>query len=104
VDGIRLLAPQTVAAASVAQAAGPDRVIFIETRYGLGFMLQPMLAPGAGPRSFGHPGAGGSLGFADPDAGMALGYVTTRMRFDPMGDPRTSALIAALYRAHGARR
>jgi CubicO group peptidase (beta-lactamase class C family) len=104
VDGVRLLAPQTVAAAGVAQAAGPDRVIFIETRYGLGFTLQPTLAPGAGPRSFGHPGAGGSLGFADPDAGLALGYVTTRMRFDATGDPRTRALISALYRAHGARR
>ncbi|HWP66284.1 MAG TPA: serine hydrolase domain-containing protein [Candidatus Limnocylindria bacterium] len=101
VDGVRLLAPATIAAAAETQAAGPDRVIFVETRYGLGFALQPMLAPGAGPRSFGHPGAGGSLGFADPDAGLAFGYVSTRMRFDATGDPRTRNLVSALYRAHG---
>ena len=101
VDGVRVLAPETVAAASVPQAAGPDRVIFVETRYGLGFALQPMLAPGAGPRSVGHPGAGGSLGFADPDAELAFGYVTTRMVFDPAGDARTKGLVAALYGAAG---
>jgi CubicO group peptidase (beta-lactamase class C family) len=101
VDGVRLLRPETVAAATVPQARGPDRVIFVETCFGLGFALQPMLAPGAGPASFGHPGAGGSLGFADPERGLAFGYVTTRMRFDPDGDPRTRALVAALYAAPG---
>ena len=73
VDGRRVLAPETVAAASTVQAAGADRVILIPTCYGLGFTLQPMLAPGAGPHAVGHPGAGGSLGFADPDAGVAFG-------------------------------
>lgn len=101
VDGVRLLRPETVAAATVPQVRGPDRVIFVETCFGLGFTLQPMLAPGAGRASFGHPGAGGSLGFADPERGLAFGYVTTRMRFDPDGDPRTRALVAALYAAPG---
>jgi CubicO group peptidase (beta-lactamase class C family) len=101
VGGFRVLSPETLALASVPEAAGPDRVIFVETRYGLGFMLQPMLAPGAGPRSVGHPGAGGSLGFADPDAELAFGYVTTRMVFDPAGDARTKGLVAALYGAEG---
>jgi CubicO group peptidase (beta-lactamase class C family) len=99
VDGCRVLAPETVAAASTVHAAGADRVILVPTCYGLGFMLQPMLAPGAGPRAVGHPGAGGSLGFADPDAGVAFGYVTTRMKFDPTGDERPRALVQALYRA-----
>jgi CubicO group peptidase (beta-lactamase class C family) len=99
VDGIRVLAPETVAAASVVQANGPDRVIFVPTCFGLGFALQPMVAPGAGPKAVGHPGAGGSLGFADPEAGLGFGYVTTRMKFDPSGDERTHGLIRALYGA-----
>ena len=43
VDGIRVLAPETVEAACVVQAEGPDRVLFLPSRFGLGFMLQPML-------------------------------------------------------------
>ncbi|MGH7893347.1 MAG: serine hydrolase domain-containing protein, partial [Candidatus Binatia bacterium] len=99
VDGLRLLAPQTVAAACVVQAEGPDLVLLIPSCFGLGFTLQPMLAPGAGTRAFGHPGAGGSLGFADPETRLGFGYVTTRMKFDPSGDARTRGLVAALYRA-----
>ena len=67
--------------------------------FALGFTLQPMLAPGAGLRAFGHPGAGGSLGFADPEAGIGFGYVSTRMRFDLTGDPRTRGLVEAVYGA-----
>ncbi|MCC6763021.1 MAG: beta-lactamase family protein [Deltaproteobacteria bacterium] len=78
IDGARLLAPATVAAATRVHAEGPDRVLLLPTRYGAGFMLSPMLAPACGPRAFGHTGAGGSLGFADPEAQVAFGYVTTR--------------------------
>jgi CubicO group peptidase (beta-lactamase class C family) len=99
VEGIRVLKPETVRAACVVQAEGPDRVIFVPSRYALGFTVQPMLAPGAGPRSFGHPGAGGCLGFADAEAGLAFGYVTTRMKFDLTGDERTKGLVAAAYRS-----
>ena len=67
------------------------------SRFGVGFSLPPMLAPGCGERSFGHPGAGGSLGFADPERGIALGYVMNEMRFDRAGDPRTQGLVEALY-------
>lgn len=59
------------------------------------------MMPGTGPRSFGHPGAGGSLGFADRDARLGFSYVTTRMKFEPTGDARTQALLAAVYRALG---
>jgi CubicO group peptidase (beta-lactamase class C family) len=99
VDGMRVLEPDTVRDACVVQSQGPDRVIFFPSCFGLGFTLQPMLAPGAGPRAFGHPGAGGSLGFADPETGLGFGYVATRMKFDPTGDERTKGLVAALYHA-----
>ena len=101
VDGIRLLAPETVAAACVPHSDGPDRVILRPSRFGLGFALPPFLVPGCGPRSFGHPGAGGSLGFADPDAQIGFGYAMNEMRFDLAGDPRAVGLVEAVYRSLG---
>jgi CubicO group peptidase (beta-lactamase class C family) len=101
VDGIRILAPGTVERATEVQAEGPDKVILLPARYGLGFMLPPMLVPGAGEKSFGHPGAGGSLGFADPEAGLAFGYVMNQMRFDMQGDPRAASLVQATYESLG---
>ena len=50
-------------------------------------------------RSFGSPGTGGALGFADPDAGIGYGYVTSRMGTVFTGDPRDVALRDALYTA-----
>ena len=60
-------------------------------------MLSPMLAPACGARAFGHTGAGGSLGFADPEAEVAFGYVSTRMKFELNGDERTRGLVEAVY-------
>ena len=79
------------------QSQGPDKVLIIPTCFGLGFMLQPMMAPDGGARCFGHTGAGGSTAFADPDAGMSFGYVTSQLRFDMAGDPRSRALVRAVY-------
>ena len=49
--------------------------------------------------SFGSPGAGGALGFADPEAGVGYGYVTNRMGTRLSGDPRDVALREALSSA-----
>jgi CubicO group peptidase (beta-lactamase class C family) len=69
------------------------------TRIGLGFMLtMPEMQLGPNERVFGHPGMGGSLGFADPDAGVGFGYVMNRMLLPPdLIDPRWPPLIDALY-------
>jgi CubicO group peptidase (beta-lactamase class C family) len=97
VDGRRLLQPATVARATEVQSQGPDKVLIIPTCFGLGYMLQPIMAPDGGPRCFGHTGAGGSTAFADPDTGMSFGYVTSQLRFDMTGDPRSRALVRAVY-------
>jgi CubicO group peptidase (beta-lactamase class C family) len=99
IEGIELLSARQLSLACEPQSRGPDAVIFRETCFGLGYSLQPMLAPGGGPRCYGHPGAGGSLAFADPDAGLAFAYITNAMQFEPAGDPRSAALISAVYQS-----
>ncbi|MER5962017.1 serine hydrolase domain-containing protein [Streptomyces sp. NPDC002057] len=97
VDGApRLFTPDTLALARTEESAGPDRVLLVGTRFGLGHMLHGPASPLLGPSSFGHPGRGGSLGFADPDAGIALGYVTNGMRKTVTADPRAQSLVRAV--------
>jgi CubicO group peptidase (beta-lactamase class C family) len=97
VDGMRALQPETVAAATTPQVRGPDKVILVETAFGLGYMLPPSLNARCRRTAFGHAGAGGSLAFADPAAGFSLAYVMNDMRFDLEGDPRSEGLVAAAY-------
>lgn len=99
VDGVRLLRPETVAAAAKVQAEGSDAVLVLPTRFATGFALPPMLGLACPPSAFGHPGAGGSLGFADPEAGIAFGYAMNQMNMGLSGDPRTRGLVEAVYAA-----
>lgn len=92
-----LVDPGVLADAVVEQSAGVDRVLDRPSRFGLGFQLtQPERRLGPNPGAFGHFGAGGSLGFVDPDAGVAFGYV-----MDQLGarwrNPRNEALMDAVY-------
>jgi CubicO group peptidase (beta-lactamase class C family) len=97
VDGVRLLRADTVAGATVEQSVGTDAVLLLPTRFGTGFMLPPALSLAARPSAFGHPGAGGSLGLADPDADLAFGYVMNQMRLGVTGDPRAQSVLEATY-------
>jgi CubicO group peptidase (beta-lactamase class C family) len=100
VDGVRVLSPASVARARTEQASGPDAVLFgLPTRFGLGFSL-PTEGTGFGSTSaaaFGCPGAGGSIGFADPEARVGFGYVMSQMHAGMPPDPRALRLIDALY-------
>ncbi len=99
VDGVRLLRSETIALARTTQAEGPDAVLGLPTRFGVGFMLPPALSLAAAPTALGHPGAGGSLGFADPEAEIGFGYVMNQMQLGTTGDPRSRALVEAVYAA-----
>jgi CubicO group peptidase (beta-lactamase class C family) len=99
VDGVRLLSPSTLAAATTPQAEGTDRVLGVESRFGLGFQLSYPLRPFAGPGSFGHYGLGGSVGFAHASRGVTFGYVVNQAMPGGMVDPRSSALIEAVFAA-----
>jgi CubicO group peptidase (beta-lactamase class C family) len=65
-------------------------------QFSLGFMKSTPAFPFGGARSFGAPGSGGALGFADPDAGIGYAYVTSQMGTALTGDPRDVALRRAL--------
>ncbi|MGW4688814.1 serine hydrolase domain-containing protein [Streptomyces sp. NPDC004244] len=95
-DGPRLFTPQTVALAGRELSSGPDRVLVVNTRFGPGHMLHSPASPMLTPASFGHPGRGGSLGFADPEAGIGFGYVTNALAKSVTADPRAQALLRAL--------
>ncbi|TFE50967.1 class A beta-lactamase-related serine hydrolase [Streptomyces sp. ICN441] len=99
VDGHRLFAPATLTLARTEESTGPDRVLVVGTRFGLGYMLHGPASPLLGPGSFGHPGRGGSLAFADPESGVAFGYVTNGMRKGVTADPRAQALVRAVRSA-----
>jgi CubicO group peptidase (beta-lactamase class C family) len=96
-DGVGVVDPAALADAVTEHAYGPDLVLQRPSRFGLGFQLtQPQRPLGRGPRAFGHFGAGGSLGFCDPDAGIAFGYVTGQMG-PRWQNPRNRALINAVF-------
>jgi CubicO group peptidase (beta-lactamase class C family) len=86
-----------LAAATWEQVYGDDLVLQRPSRFGLGYQLtHPEREFGPGPACFGHFGAGGSVGFCDPDARLAFGYVTGQMG-PRWRNPRNRALIDACY-------
>lgn len=77
-----------------------DAILGLPAHYSLGFLRPgPNVAFGSSARAFGTPGAGGSFGFADPDARLGYAYVMNKMDFYLLDDPREKALRDALYRA-----
>jgi CubicO group peptidase (beta-lactamase class C family) len=77
-----------------------DECLKGEVQFSLGFMKpSDNWRFGSSSRSFGSPGTGGALGFADPDAGLGYAYVTSQMGTTFTGDARDIALREALYSA-----
>jgi CubicO group peptidase (beta-lactamase class C family) len=109
VDGVRLLDPSTVERAIEVQTdktrmhgLPPELNIPADRSFNmsLGFWRACPPMPLVGPKSFGHPGSGGSIGFADPDAGVGFGYVMNLWSFR-IGEPRASSLAAAVVACLG---
>ena len=77
-----------------------DEVIGIPSYFSLGFIRPgPEAWFGSSGRAFGTPGAGGSFGFADPDAHLGYAYVMNKLDFWLVDDPREKVLRDAIYRA-----
>jgi CubicO group peptidase (beta-lactamase class C family) len=99
-DGIRLLGQDQLERATTQLTSGPNAVLMnLDIQFGLGFMVPSSLIVLGGPKSFGHFGAGGSMGWADPDAGLAAGYVMNRMDIGLAGDDRSLTLFNATAEA-----
>jgi CubicO group peptidase (beta-lactamase class C family) len=91
-----LLDEEQVAKASELQTSGPDRCLYFETTFGLGFFVSSVFAPYGGPKAFGHTGAGGSVGFTDPEHGIGFGYVMNRMLTEIPNRPRNQLIMDAV--------
>ena len=88
---------QALTAPPVPAASGfYDECMKGEVRYSLGFFKPSPTLPFGHPGSFGAPGAGGSMGFADSQTGVGYAYVTNRMGTTLTGDPRDLALRNAV--------
>lgn len=98
-DSVRIISSGGVRAATRMNCFRKDLVLGFKVRWGMGFMLNDPLIGIQGPNlgAFGHSGAGGSVGFADPLHGLGFGYAMTQMTEGLNGDPRSLRLIEAVY-------
>ncbi|MEY2552012.1 MAG: hypothetical protein QOG12_2156 [Verrucomicrobiota bacterium] len=100
-DGRRYFNRDTIALMTTTLASGIDRILQIPTAFSAGFMKDPpesaarIFGPSAS--AFGHPGAGGSNAFADPENGLAFAYVMNQMEQSLLPNDKSRRLVEALY-------
>jgi CubicO group peptidase (beta-lactamase class C family) len=99
VDGVRILEAASIERAIEEQVNGPDAILGgLPMRFGLGFMLRsPIMPLSPSQRTFGHPGAGGSIGFADPDAKVGFGYTLNKMQAGLVGGAGAFKMLRAFF-------
>ncbi len=101
-DGRRFFSEKTVGWMKTVLADGLDRVFGIPTAFSAGFMKDSRDAPrrifGRSMSSFGHPGAGGSHAFADPENGISFAYVMNQMEQSVLPNEKSLRLVDAIYR------
>lgn len=96
----QLLDDELLNAMLTEHSAGADLTLLTNTRFGLGCMLEQAdqlpASYALGPHSFGHPGAGGTLGCADPEREVSVAFVTNSLGASVLMDPRAQKINAAL--------
>ncbi len=96
----QLLDDELLKAMLTEHSAGADLTLLTNTRFGLGCMLEQAdqlpASYALGPHSFGHPGAGGTLGCADPEREVSVAFVTNSLGASVLMDPRAQKINAAL--------
>lgn len=101
IEGRRFFAPETIAQMTTTLVSGLDRILQIPTAFSAGFMKDPSEAPrrifGPSQFAFGHPGAGGSNAFADPESGIGFAYVMNQMEQSLLPNDKSLRLVDALY-------
>ena len=100
-EGQRYFASETIAQMTTTLTSGIDRIFQISTAFSAGFMKNPrgIARQIFGPSSlaFGHPGAGGSHTFADPENGISFAYVMNQMEQSLLPNDKSLRLVDALY-------
>ncbi|MEO3783039.1 serine hydrolase domain-containing protein [Actinocorallia sp. B10E7] len=100
--GGRILQKETLREGVRERVRGADRVLLVDSAFGLGFMRPAMtfLTPRAGRDSaFGHTGAGGGIGLGDPEKELAVAFIPNQMGGGMAGDRRSYELVKAVYAA-----
>jgi CubicO group peptidase (beta-lactamase class C family) len=101
-EGRRYFSSETIALMTTTLTSGIDRILQIPTSFSAGFMKDSPNAPrrifGPSPSAFGHPGAGGSNAFADPENGIAFAYVMNQMEQSLLPNEKSLRLVDAIYR------
>jgi CubicO group peptidase (beta-lactamase class C family) len=100
--GRRFFLPGTIAQMTTTLTSGIDRIFEIPTAFSAGFMKDPPETNrrvfGPSSLAFGHPGAGGSHAFADPENNLAFAYVMNQMEQQILPNEKSLRLVDALYR------
>jgi CubicO group peptidase (beta-lactamase class C family) len=100
-NGQRFFNRETLRAMSETLTDGLDLVLGIPTAFSAGFMKDSMAASrrifGPSPLAFGHPGAGGSHAFADPQNNLSFAYVMNQMEQSILPNDKSLRLVDALY-------
>jgi CubicO group peptidase (beta-lactamase class C family) len=102
----RLFSPEKVYLMGKVQCAGPDRVLCVNTAFGIGFMKDPVVGDrkirslfGSSFSAFGQPGSGGSLGFCDPENGVAFAYAMNQMEPGLFPNAKSLRIVKHFYDA-----
>ena len=97
IDGVKLLddTVRDLARVTITPDNEPDACLIMPTTFGLGFMTHGPFTPYAGPGSYGHPGAGGSVAFAQPERELAFAYVMNKPATNLANDARAQHLVDA---------
>jgi CubicO group peptidase (beta-lactamase class C family) len=96
-----ILRPGTLADALRPRVQGPDRVLFVDSSFGLGYMRPSLTFPAPQAGAFGHTGLGGSLGLGDVEHGLGVAYTMNKMARALTGSLRAHHLVEAVYESLG---
>lgn len=87
------------------QCCGDDQILQTRTAFSCGFQMDPLDGAGqkerkhygVSKRAFGHPGAGGSLAFGDPDSGLSFAYVMNQLELSPLPGAKALELVSGVF-------